>query len=218
MRILLVEDDREISRRLIARLATHGFVVEHAVDAETALDWPDPEHFVALVVDIGLPDMNGLQLVERWRERGLSAPILILSARGSWQEKVDGLNRGADDYIVKPVRAEEVAARLHALVRRAAGHSSAIIAAGLVTINPGTKMVTLAGERIDLTQIEYRLLHLFVLRAGHILAQADILDHLYPMSSERDLNTIEVHIGRLRRKVGREAITTVRGLGYRFER
>ncbi len=218
MRILLVEDDPEISRRLVSRLATHGFIVESSCDGETALDWPDPDRFVALVVDVGLPGMSGFQFIERWRERGLSAPILVLSARGSWQEKVDGLNRGADDYIVKPVRAEEVAARLHALVRRAAGHSSASISAGKVSLNPGTKTVTLDGTRIDLTQIEYRLLHLFVLRAGHILAQSDILDHLYPMSRERDLNTIEVHIGRLRRKVGRDAITTVRGLGYRFER
>ncbi|MEY4502342.1 MAG: hypothetical protein RIS52_2232 [Pseudomonadota bacterium] len=218
MRILLVEDDREIARRLVSRLNTYGFIVEHAADAEAALDWPDGDKFVALIVDIGLPGMNGLQLVERWRGRSLSAPIMVLSARGSWQEKVDGLNRGADDYIVKPVRAEEVSARLHALVRRAAGHSSACIAAGGITLDPGTKAVCVGGAPVELTQIEYRLLHLFILRAGHILAQGDILDHLYPMSRERDLNTVEVHIGRLRRKIGREAISTVRGLGYRFER
>jgi two-component system, OmpR family, response regulator len=218
MRILLVEDDPEISRRLVSRLATHGFITEHALDAEAALDWPDPERFVALVVDIGLPGMNGLQFVEKWRERGLAAPILVLSARGSWQEKVDGLNRGADDYIVKPVRAEEVAARLHALIRRSAGHASPAISAGRLSLNPGTKGVTLDGQQINLTQIEYRLLHMFIFRVGHILAQSDIMDHLYPMSTERDLNTVEVHIGRLRRKIGKEAISTVRGLGYRFER
>ncbi len=218
MRILLVEDDAEIARRLAARLTTHGFIVEHAADAEAALDWPEPEKFVALVVDIGLPGLNGLQLTEGWRARGLTAPILVLSARGSWEEKVDGLNRGADDYIVKPIRAEEVAARLNALIRRAAGHATPSIAAGSVTLNPASKEVTLKGQMIELTQIEYRLLHLFMLRAGHILAQADILEHLYPMSKERDLNTVEVHVGRLRRRIGRSAITTIRGLGYRFER
>jgi two-component system, OmpR family, response regulator len=218
MLILLVEDDPEISKRLIARLSTHGFIIEHAVDAETALDWPEPDRFVALVVDIGLPGMDGFQFIEKWRERGLAAPILVLSARGSWQEKVDGLNKGADDYIVKPVRAEEVAARLHALIRRSVGHSSPAISVGRLTLNPGTKGVTLEDQKIDLTQIEYRLLHMFMFRAGHILAQSDIMDHLYPMSTERDLNTIEVHIGRLRRKIGRQAISTVRGLGYRLER
>ncbi len=218
MRILLVEDDPEISRRMVARLQTYGFITEHAIDAETALDWPEPDKFVALIVDLGLPGLSGLQLVERWRERGLKAPILILSARGSWQEKVEGLNRGADDYVVKPVRAEELAARLHALLRRAVGHASPTLKAGNISLDPGSKTVLLDGDRIDLTQIEYRLLHLFMLKAGHALAQADIVDHIYPMSRERDLNTVEVHIGRLRRKIGRDSIKTVRGLGYRFDR
>ncbi len=218
MRILLVEDDAEISRRLVARLATYGFVVEHASEAARALAWPDPEHFVALIVDIGLPRLDGLHFIEQWRARGLVAPILVLSARGSWQEKVDGLNRGADDYIVKPVRAEEVAARLHALIRRSAGHSTPSISAGKVTLDPATRVAKLDGDLIGLTQIEFKLLHLFILKAGHILAQAEILEHLYPMPSDRDPNTVEVHIGRLRRKIGRSAITTVRGLGYRMER
>lgn len=218
MRILLVEDDLEIARRLVSRLTSAGFVVEHSTDAEAALDWPDPSGFSALVVDLGLPGLSGVEFVERWRERGLTTPILILSARGSWQEKVEGLNAGGDDYVVKPVRAEELIARLHALMRRASGHTGARISAGEVTLDPAAKAAWLGEDQLDLTQMEYRLLHMFVLRAGHILAQSDILDHLYPMASERDLNTIEVHVGRLRRKVGRAAITTVRGLGYRFER
>jgi two-component system OmpR family response regulator len=202
MRILLVEDDLEISRRLMSRLASAGFVIEHAPDAETALDWPDPAKFTTLVVDLGLPGMSGIELIAKWRERGLTNPILILS----------------DDFVVKPVRAEELIARLHALSRRAMGHTGARIAAGGITLDPAAKSVWKGDELLDLTQMEYRLLRMFMLRAGHIIAQPDILDHLYPMDSERDLNTIEVHVGRLRRKIGKSAITTIRGLGYRFER
>jgi two-component system, OmpR family, response regulator len=192
--------------------------MEHSADAEAALDWPDPSGFSALVVDLGLPGLSGIEFVRRWRERGLTTPILILSAHDSWQEKVEGLNAGADDYVVKPVRAEELIARLQALVRRASGHTGAQISAGDVTLDPAAKAAWRGNEQLDLTQMEYRLLQMFVMRAGHILAQSDILDHLYPMASERDLNTIEVHVGRLRRKIGRTAITTIRGLGYRFER
>ncbi|MEQ1547044.1 MAG: response regulator transcription factor [Chakrabartia sp.] len=218
MRILLIEDDQEIASRFVVRLSESGFVVEHAHDAEAALAWPDPNRFSALIVDLGLPGMDGISLVKQWRNRKLTTPILILSARGSWQEKVDGLNAGADDYVVKPIRAEEIAARLHALTRRAAGQTSHKLSAGKIELDPAAKAVWLEGVQINLSQMEYRLLHLLLLRAGHILAQGDILDHLYSMTSERDLNTVEVHIGRLRRKIGRDAITTVRGLGYRLER
>jgi DNA-binding response OmpR family regulator len=159
-----------------------------------------------------------MEFIERWRQAGRDTPILILSARNNWEEKVNVLNAGADDYVVKPVRSEELVARIHALVRRAAGQTKQRISAGSVEMDPAARIVWLDGERIDLTQMEYRLLHLFILRAGHILAQTEILDHLYPMADERDLNTIEVHIGRLRRKIGKDAITTVRGLGYRLER
>lgn len=218
MRILIIEDEQELARRVESRLCASGFIVEKAHDAETALDIPDPERFAAIVVDLGLPGIGGLEFISRWRGHGRDTPILVLSARGSWQEKVNGLNAGADDYVVKPVRSEELVARIHALIRRAAGQTNAKLAAGSVEMDPSARIVWLDGERIDLTQMEYRLLHLFVLRAGHILAQTEILDHLYPMADERDLNTVEVHIGRLRRKVGKHAISTVRGLGYRFER
>lgn len=218
MRILLVEDDLEISRRLVSRLTSAGFVVEHVRDAETALDWPDPSRFTAMVLDLGLPGISGIEFIGRWRERGMKTPILVLSARGSWQDKVEGLNAGADDFVVKPVRAEELIARLHALVRRASGHTGASISAGGVTLDPTAKAAWRGEEPLDLTQMEYRLLRMFMLRAGHILAQSEILDLLYPMANERDLNTIEVHVGRLRRKIGKSAITTVRGLGYRFDR
>jgi len=218
MRILVVEDEDELARRLCDRLETSGFVAESVASAESALDLPDPDNWSALVVDIGLPGMDGFDLVRRWRQKGFDTPIIILSARGSWQEKVEGLNAGADDYVVKPVRGEELLARLNALVRRAAGQTHAKLEAGEIMMDPGARMVWRNKSQIELTQIEYRLLHLFLLKPGHILSQGEILDHLYPMAEERDLNTVEVHIGRLRKKVGKTAIATIRGLGYRFER
>jgi two-component system, OmpR family, response regulator len=217
MRILLVEDDRDIAQRLANRLALHGFVVEQAHDAETAMGWPDAEGLTALVVDIGLPGFNGIDLVRFWRSRELSTPILILTARGSWQEKVEGLNAGADDYVVKPVHAEEIAARLHALIRRTGGHAAARMRAGSVALDPSARAAWLDDVPLELTQTEYRLLHLFMLRPGHVLGQDDIINHLYPAGDVRDRNTVEVHIGRLRRKIGRAAIGTVRGLGYRLD-
>ena len=217
MRILLIEDDRDIAQRLAARLATLGFSVDHAFDAETAMAWPEPAQLTALVVDVGLPGFNGIDLVRLWRDRGLTTPILILTARGSWQEKVEGLNAGADDYVVKPVHAEEIAARLHALVRRAGGYAAARLCAGAVALDPSARAAWLDDVPLELTQTEYRLLHLFMLRPGHVLGQDDILNHLYPAGDVRDRNTVEVHIGRLRRKIGRAAIGTVRGLGYRLD-
>jgi two-component system, OmpR family, response regulator len=218
MRILVIEDEAELGRRLVERLATGGFVVETANSAETAFDLPDPEKWAAIIVDLGLPGMSGIDMIKRWRQLGFDTPILVLSARGTWQEKVEGLNVGADDYVVKPVRGEELLARVNALIRRAAGQNRAKLSAGRIEMDPAARMVWCEGQLLELTQMEFRLLHLFLLRAGHILAQSEILDHLYPMADERDLNTIEVHIGRLRRKVGKTAITTIRGLGYRFER
>jgi two-component system, OmpR family, response regulator len=218
MRVLIIEDEAELARRVDSRLSASGFIVETAHDAETALEIPDPERFAVIVVDLGLPGIGGMEFISRWRATGHDTPILVLSARGSWQEKVNGLNAGADDYVVKPVRSEELVARIHALVRRAAGQTNSRLSAGSIEMDPSARIVWLEGNRIDVTQMEYRLLHLFILRSGHILAQTEILDHLYPMADERDLNTVEVHVGRLRRKVGKNAITTVRGLGYRFER
>lgn len=219
MRLCLIEDDEELARRLAAGLNAAGFVVEHAADAETALAWPEPETFAGLIVDLGLPGLSGLDLIARWRARKLATPILILTARDGWQEKVSGLNAGADDFVVKPARTEEIVARLHALARRTSGQSGPHLQAGSVTLDPAARAAWLAdGQALTLTQIEFRLLQFFLHRAGRIVSQRDLLDHLYPMSRERDMNTVEVHVARLRRKVGRDAITTVRGLGYRFER
>jgi two-component system OmpR family response regulator len=218
MRLILIEDDEELARRLSAGLRGAGFVVEHARDAESALAWPEPESFSALIVDLGLPGLSGMDLIARWRARKLATPILILTAQDGWREKVTGLNAGADDFVVKPARTEEIIARLRALARRSAGQTGPQLAAGPVVLDPVARAAWLEGEPLALTQIEFRLLEFFLLRAGRVIAQREVLDHLYPHAVERDLNTVEVHIGRLRRKVGREAITTVRGLGYRFER
>lgn len=218
MRLCLIEDDEELARRLSAGLRDAGFVVEHAADAETALAWPDPESFAALIVDLGLPGASGLDLIAAWRRRKLSTPVLILTARDGWQEKVAGLNAGADDFVVKPARTEEIVARLHALARRTSGQSGPHLEAGGVRLDPAARSAWLGDKALALTQIEFRLLQFFMHRAGRVVSQREVLDHLYALDAERDLNTVEVHVGRLRRKVGRTAITTVRGLGYRFER
>ncbi|MFM2100248.1 MAG: hypothetical protein RLZZ366_1787 [Pseudomonadota bacterium] len=216
MRILLVEDDREIAERLVSRLKSSGFAAESAPDAETALDWQSLEQCGAIIIDLGLPGMDGIDLIQRYRSRGLKTPILILTARGSWQEKVNGLNAGADDYVVKPARAEELVARIHAMTRRASGQSTSKITVRNISLDPGAKSAWLDDEQLDLTQTEFKLLHLFLLKPGHFLGQQEILEQLYPSDKGRDLNTVEVHVGRLRRKIGRDAIVTVRGLGYRF--
>jgi two-component system OmpR family response regulator len=219
MRLCLIEDDEELARRLAAGLGAAGFVVEHARDAEMALAWPEPETFAGLIVDLGLPGLGGLAFITRWRLRRLSTPILILTARDGWQEKVDGLNAGADDFVVKPARTEEIVARLHALFRRTSGQHGPHLEAGGVTLDPVARSAWRAdGEVLNLTQIEFRLLLFFLHRVGRIVPQRELLDHLYPLCKERELNTVEAHVARLRRKIGRAAITTVRGLGYRFER
>lgn len=217
VRVLLIEDEPEIARRLVDRMAASGIFVDHAADAETALAWENVPAYSAMIVDIGLPGINGVEFVRLWRARRNETPILILSARGNWEEKVGGLNAGADDYVVKPVRTEELVARIHALVRRAGGQCGDRLVAGDIALDPATKAVWLQGSPIVLTQTEYRLLQTFMHRAGQILSQAALHDQLYPLARDRDLNTIEVHVGRLRRKVGHQAIRTVRGLGYRLE-
>lgn len=215
MRILLVEDEAELAQRVAANLSRHGMTCERTDNAEDALDFAS-DGFTAMVVDIGLPGMSGIDLVRRLRARAVAVPILILTARGSWQEKVEGLNAGADDFIVKPVRTEELVARLHALTRRAAGHSSTRLAAGALALDTATAEAWLDEAPLTLTGSEFRLLQLLIYSNGRTLTRAAILDALYPVDTERDANTVEVLVGRLRRKVGRDRIMTVRGLGYRL--
>ena len=216
LRLLLVEDDGNLSDRMIARLAQDGFMTSRVGSAEEALSLSDLGGAALVIVDIGLPGMDGIAFIRELRIRGSSQPVLMLTARGDWQQKVEALNAGADDYVVKPVRAEELVARLHALLRRAAGQLAGQITAGPLVIDAQARGAWLDGEQLDLTQIEFRLLHLFALRAGHVLSHAEIQDHLYLSAQSRSANAVEVHIARLRRKIGHEAIRTIRGLGYRF--
>ncbi|MEQ1498834.1 MAG: response regulator transcription factor [Novosphingobium sp.] len=218
MRLLLIEDDPRLANRLAVRLASDGMIVEHVPNAEDALKISDFESFAALIVDIGLPGIDGLAFIRKIRATGFAIPILILTARGNWEEKVDGLNSGADDYVVKPVRAEELIARLNALLRRASGQTGERLIADGIELDLQMKVAVMDGASIELTQIEFRLLQLLLLRRGHILSHAEILDQLYPAAKGREPNTIEVNIARLRRKIGKNTIRTVRGLGYRLWR
>lgn len=218
MRLLVVEDDPELGRRLSERLRAADFAVELARNRSEAEDWPDVARMAAVILDLGLPDGSGLDLLRHWRDRRIETPILILTARGSWRDKVEGLNAGADDFVVKPVRFEELLARLNALFRRQQGTRATTIAAGDLTLDPLARTATLSGVPLMLSKQEFRLLHLFMRRAGQVLSQADILDDLYALDDEREPNTVEVLIGRLRRKIGHTRITTLRGLGYRFAR
>jgi DNA-binding response OmpR family regulator len=215
LRILIVEDEAALAERMASSLSRHGFTPEIVATAEDAEGFAF-DGFSVLVIDLGLPGMNGLDLIRLLRGRGLTTPILILTARGSWQDKVEGLNAGADDFIVKPVRIEELVARLYALARRAAGQAASTLHVGDLTINSALKQAFVDGRAVDLTRTEFRLLSLLVHSAGRTIGQASILDNLYPLASDRDPNTVEVFVGRLRRKLGPDRIKTVRGLGYRL--
>jgi DNA-binding response OmpR family regulator len=212
----LVEDDPDLARRLSEGLRGLGFVVEHAAKGEFGCALGLSDDFDAAILDLGLPDVQGVQVLQRWRKAGREMPVLILTARGSWTEKVEGLNAGADDYITKPAHVQEVAARLRALIRRAAGKPMPTLVFHDVELSPASGSVTVGGKPIDLTAQEFRILNYFMHRRGRIIPQIELIEHLYPLEKERDPNTIEVYIGRLRRKLGHDVIKTLRGLGYRL--
>lgn len=216
MRVLLVEDDEQLAARLADRLTGAGFAVDLARNREEGEAWPDMDKMAAVVLDLGLPDGSGMDLLKRWRDRKVSCPVLILTARDSWQDKVAGLNAGADDFVVKPVRFEELLARLHALFRRQAGNRDTWIEAAGIRLDPLSREVECEGKPLSLSKQEFRLLNLFVRKPGQVLSQADIVEHLYDLESQRDFNAVEVLVSRLRRKIGSQRIRTLRGLGYRF--
>lgn len=217
MRIMLVEDDPELGHRLAERLDRAGFAVDWVQTAAMARDWPDVGLTAAIILDLGLPDGDGLDLLRHWRAQGETVPVLILTARGNWRDKVEGLNIGADDFVVKPIRFEELLARLHALWRRGRGEGTNLVTAGALALDPVARLATLDGVPIDLSRKEFALLHLFLRRAGHIIPQDEILEQLYALEAERDRNAVEALVSRLRRKIGRERVRTVRGLGYRLD-
>ncbi|WP_198151110.1 response regulator transcription factor [Hyphomicrobium sulfonivorans] len=217
IRILLVEDDDDIAGRLVTGLRPNGFVVDHAPNGEDGVVMGLGEHFDAAILDLGLPKMQGIAVLRKWRTEKCDMPVLILTAQGTWTEKVEGLNAGADDYITKPFHIPEVVARLRALIRRKSGASSVTLNHKGVSLDTAAGKVTASGDAIDLTASEFRLLTYFMHRPGRIVSQSELTERLYALDATAESNTIEVYISRLRRKLGRDFITTVRGLGYRMD-
>ena len=216
MRILLVEDDPDLTRQLKQALGDAGYAVDHAPDGEEAQFLGENEPYDAVVLDRGLPKVDGVAVLERWRRRSMSTPVLILTARGAWSEKVAGFDAGADDYLTKPFHTEELLARLRALVRRSTGHATPTLSCGGLRLDPRAARATVNGEPLRLTSLEYRLLHYLMMHQGRVISRTELVEHLYDQDFDRDSNTIEVFVGRLRKKMGPDRIETVRGLGYRL--
>jgi two-component system OmpR family response regulator len=216
MRILVVEDEIVLARQLAAALTAAGYAVDSAPDGERADFLGQTEQYDAVVLDIGLPKIDGVTILRRWREAGVMTPVLVLTARGSWHEKVQGIDSGADDYVSKPFRMEEVLARLRALIRRASGQANPRLRCGDVTLDARMAQVTLAGMPVKLTSHEFRVLSYLMHHQGRIVSQSELTEHIYSQNFDRDSNTVEVFIARLRRKLGSSVIETVRGLGYRI--
>lgn len=217
MRILVVEDEASLAKQLTSSIAEAGYAVDHAADGEQADFLVQTEMYDAMVLDLGLPKIDGLTLLRNWREAGIATPVLVLTARGSWHDKVRGIDGGADDYLSKPFRIEEVLARLRALIRRASGHLTPELRAGSVVLDPRQSRVTLDGAPVKLTGHEFRVLSYLMHHRGRVISQAELTEHIYAQDFDRDSNTVEVFVARLRRKLGVSFIETVRGLGYRIE-
>jgi len=217
MRVLVVEDERALAQQLMTSLQTAGYAVDSAGDGIRAEFLGATESYDVVVLDLGLPGMDGLTMLRRWRESGMTAPVLILTARGTWHEKVAGIDSGADDYVTKPFQIEEVLARLRALIRRSGGHAEPALRSGPVVLDPRAGRVTVGGTPVRLTSHEFRVLSYLMHHRGRLVSQGELAEHIYARDDDRDSNTVEVFIARLRRKIGAGAIATVRGLGYRME-
>ena len=214
MRLLVIEDDVDLNRQLVAALEEAGYAVDKAFDGEEGHFLGDTEPYDAIVLDIGLPKKDGLSVLEEWRRAGRKTPVLLLTARGSWSDKVHGFDAGADDYVAKPFHMEEVLARLRALMRRAAGHASSELVCASVRLDTRSSRVTVDGNPIRLTSHEYRLLAYMMHHQGRIVSRSELVEHIYDQDFDRDSNTVEVFVGRLRKKLGVDILQTVRGLGY----
>ncbi len=221
MRLLVVEDERGLREQLRGELTRSGYAVDAAEDGERALVLVRDNPYDLAIVDLGLPKLDGVSVIERARGDGLAVPILILTARSDWQEKVRGLEAGADDYLTKPFHMEELKARLQALLRRSAGHASPLLRFGPIEVDTNARVVTLEGEAVELTGYEYNALEYMIHRPGKVISKTEFTEHLYHQHFDRDSNVIEVFIGRLRRKLDPSGalrpIKTIRGQGYRFE-
>lgn len=222
MRLLVVEDEALLRQRLVQGLIREGYVVDDAADGRTGLYHATEFEYDAAIIDLGLPEIDGLALIRHIRESGVNFPILILTARDDWQDKVGGLDAGADDYVVKPFHMPEIMARLNALLRRAAGFSSPTIEIGPLSLDTGRKRLTVHGGMVELTAYEYRVLEYLMMHPDQVVSKAELTEHLYAQDHDRDSNVLEVFIRRLRQKLDPEQqlkpIETVRGQGYRLRR
>ena len=216
MRVLVVEDDPDLARLLAEGLGEAGYTVDVAEDGEAGHFLGDTEPYDAVVLDLGLPVVDGITVLQRWRRDGRNMPVLILTVRDEWRDKVSGFDAGADDYVTKPFRMEEVLARLRALIRRAAGHATPVLQYGPLSIDTGAARVTVDGRPIKLTAHEYKLLAYLAHHPDKVISRTELIEHIYDQDFDRDSNTIEVFVGRVRRKIGVDIIDTVRGLGYRL--
>jgi two-component system OmpR family response regulator len=217
VRVLVVEDEPSLTSSLAGALGGAGYAVDCAADGARAEFLGMTEQYDAIVLDLGLPKIDGLTLLRQWRTSGMTAPVLVLTARASWHEKVVGIDSGADDYVTKPFQIEEVLARVRALIRRTVGHAAPALQSGSIVLDPRTSRVTLGGAPVRLTSHEFRVLSYLMHHRGRVVSQAELAEHIYARDEDRDSNTVEVFIARLRKKLGAASIATVRGLGYRIE-
>ncbi len=217
MKILVIEDDPDINRQLVEAFKDANYAVDSSRDGEEGEYMGESGSYDAIILDLGLPGKDGISILKSWRSQGMATPVLILTARGLWSEKVEGIDAGADDYVAKPYQVEEVLARIRALIRRAAGQVSSEICCGPLRLDTKSTRVTVDGNPVKLTSLEYRLLSYLLHHEGRVISRTELVEHLYEQDFDRDSNTIEVFIGRLRKKLGVDLIKTVRGLGYRAE-
>jgi two-component system, OmpR family, response regulator len=216
MRLLVIEDDPDLNRQLVSAFTDAGYVVDAAKDGEEGHFLGDTEPYDAIVLDIGLPIMDGVSVLEKWRRSGRKTPVLILTARDRWSDKVAGIDAGADDYVTKPFHIEEILARVRALIRRAAGHASSELTCGPLRLDTKSSKVDMDGVPLKLTSHEFRLLAYLMHHCDEVISRTELVEHLYDQDFDRDSNTIEVFVGRLRKKMGIDLIETVRGMGYRM--
>lgn len=217
MRILLIEDDDLVAKGVIEALTNAGYLVERVTDGETGWFQGDTESYSAIVLDLGLPKMDGLSILKRWREAGNEVPVLILTARGEWAERVEGIDAGADDYLPKPFHVEELLARLRAIMRRDSGQASPILNVGGLALDTRQMQISQNGRVLPLSLQEYRLLSYLMQHAGRVVSQLELTEQLYAQDFERNSNAVEVLVGRVRRKVGASTVKTRRGFGYQIE-
>jgi DNA-binding response OmpR family regulator len=216
MRILIAEDEAFVANSIASSLQAVGFIVDVVHDGEEAWFRGSTETYAAIILDLGLPTLDGISILKRWRAEGIQTPVLVLSARGTWAERVDGIDSGADDYLPKPYQMQEVVARLRALLRRAGGHSQSVLTAGKVEVDLKARIVSVGGAMIQLTPLEFRLVHHLVNNKGKVVSQIELADALYEHDHDRDANAIEALISRMRRKLGPGVIENKRGFGYRI--